>query len=309
MQTVFFLLIATIFSLQAFGAKEEPGFIYTKPKLDQIAQTPIKQRQLSRTDSLVFDIPITYNSQVKYWIRFYQTVGKKHFTTWLERTQRYIPKIQAVFKQKGLPADLAYLAMIESGLSPFALSSAKAVGYWQFIPPTAKRYGLKLNWWLDERRDIYKSTEAAARYLTDMHKMFNSWYLAAAGYNTGENRIKRLIEKHQSHNFWEISDSLLQETKDYVPKLIAAVLIAKAPALYGFHNIQYKDPIEYEYFWAPGGTSLKSLAQFIHYPEKELRYMNPELIRGYIPDYVSGHRIRIPKGSLQKVSSYFRTKL
>jgi membrane-bound lytic murein transglycosylase D len=116
------------------------------------------------------------------------------------------------------------------------------------------------------------------------------------------------MAKHQSNSFWEISDSLMQETKDYVPKLIAAVLIAKAPTLYGFHDVKYKDPMDYEYFWAPGGTSLNALAKSIHYPEKDLRYMNPELLKGFSPDYVSGHRIRIPKGSLQKVSYYFRNK-
>jgi membrane-bound lytic murein transglycosylase D len=301
----FFLI--TFVSVSAFGAVEEPGFIYTKPNLKTIEQTPVKTDARS-SGSLMFDLPITYNDQVKFWINYYQTIGKKHFTSWLERSARTIPRIQAIFKEKGMPLDLAYLAMIESGLSPFALSSAQAVGYWQFIAPTAQRYGLKVNWWLDERRDIYKSTQAAARYLSDMHKMFDSWYLAAAGYNAGESRIKRLMEKHNSKDFWDISQSLVQETKDYVPKLIAAILIAKAPSLYGFRDLKYKEPLSYEYIWAPGGTSLKELANSIHYPEKDLRFMNPELLRGYIPDYVSGHRIRIPKGSLQKVSLYFRNR-
>ena len=311
MRIILFLFLITgtnVFASIASKPSKDTGFIYSKPNLNQIAETPLKASTKSSSGGMIFDLPITYNDQVKYWINYYQTNGKKHFASWLERSQRYIPKIQEIFKEKGLPSDLAYLAMIESGLSPFATSSAQAVGYWQFIAPTAQRYGLKVNWWLDERRDIYKSTQAAARFLGDMHKMFNNWYLAAAGYNTGEKRIKRLMEKHNSNSFWEISESLVQETKDYVPKLIAAILIAKAPTLYGFHDLKYQEPLEYEYFWAPGGTSMKQLAQSIHFSDKELRLMNPELIRGYIPDYVSGHRIRIPKGSLQKVSAYFRTR-
>lgn len=312
-----FLLLSFIIIVSANNAvasvakpsKDKNAFIYTKPNLRQIAATTIKKTPPTKSgDYLVFDLPIVYNDKVKFWINHYQTSGKKSFSTWLERSQRYMPKIQGIFKEQGLPADLAYLAMIESGFSPFAHSTAKAMGYWQFIAPTAQRYGLKVNWWLDERKDIHKSTHAAAKYLADMNKMFNNWYLAAAGYNTGEGRIQRLIKKHNSNSFWDISESLVQETKDYVPKLIAAILIAKAPSLYGFRELNYKDPIESEYFWAPGGTSISALARNLNYSEKELKYLNPELVKGIIPDQVSGHRIRIPKGSLAKVADYFKNR-
>lgn len=278
-------------------------FFYVKPQIE--FQKPKELKNDIQT-SIVFDLPITYNEKVRHWVRFFQTNGKKNFAYWLEKSGRYMPIIQRVFKEKNLPQDLAYLAMIESGLSPFAVSTAQAVGYWQFMKPTAERYGLRVNSWLDERRDFHKSTVAAARYLKDMNKMFNNWYLVAAGYNTGENRIKRLIQKHQSKNFWDISESLVQETQDYIPKLIAAVLIAKSPHLYGFRNLNYKEPVDSEFFWAPGGTSLRYLANHIGISENELRYLNPELTKGHIPEFVSGHRIRIPKGSLLKVSSYFQ---
>lgn len=281
-------------------------FLHTKPNLHLENKARTELKHSSR--SMVFDMPITYNERVRYWIQFYQNQGKSFFSSWLSRTQRYIPKIQAVFKEKGLPTDLAYLAMIESGFSPFAVSSKSAVGYWQFIKPTAQRYGLRVNWWLDERRDILKSTHAAADYLKDMYQMFDSWYLAAAGYNTGENRVRRLVKKHKTKNFWKIADNkgFVKETEDYIPKLIAAVLIAKAPTLYGFRSIEYKEPVEFEYFWAPGGTSIQELAQHLQYSAKEIRYLNPELVKGYIPDHVSGHRIRIPKGSLKQVSLFFK---
>lgn len=288
---------------------QEPMFIYSKPKiqLEQKARQELKSAQTS----MVFDMPITYNERVRHWLNYYQTSGKRHFSSWLSRTQRYIPRIQMVFKEKGIPTDLAYLAMIESGFSPFAMSPKSAVGYWQFIQPTAERYGLRVNWWLDERKDILKSTQAAADYLKDMHRMFDSWYLAAAGYNTGENRVMRLINKHGTKNFWKIveQNGFVKETQDYIPKLIAAVLIAKAPTLYGFRDVKYKEPVDYEYFWAPGGTSIQELAKYINYPARDIRYLNPELVKGYIPDHISGHRIRIPKGSLQRVAGFFKAKL
>ena len=157
-----------------------------------------------------------------------------------------------------MPLDLAYIAIIESGLAPKARSHASAVGYWQFIKPTAERYGLKVNWWVDERMDFYRSTDAATNYLNDLYGMFGSWYLAASAYNMGETRLKRLIKKHKTKNFWILSKKkgFPKETREYVPKLIATVLIAKAPKLYGFKNIKPMRPYAYEVFHVPGGTDL-----------------------------------------------------
>lgn len=302
-------MILLLLSFAFANTQDSSAFLYSKPNIE--LHNKIKHDLKTAQNNMVFDMPITYNERVRYWLQYYQTNGKRHYTSWLSRTQRYIPRIQAVFREKGIPTDLAYLAMIESGFSPFAMSPKSAVGYWQFIEPTAVRYGLKVNWWLDERKDIHKSTQAAAKYLKDMHNMFDSWYLAAAGYNTGENRVMRLIKKHGTKNFWKIveQNGFVKETQDYIPKLIAAVLIAKAPSLYGFRDVKYKEPVEYEYFWAPGGTSIGDLAKHIGVSPKDIRYLNPELIKGYIPDHVSGHRIRIPKGSLQKVAMFFRAKI
>lgn len=268
----------------------------------------LKQAQAKKQDVLTFDLPITYNNQVKDWIQFYQTRGRRDFARWLERSQRYLPHIQEVFRESGLPNDLAYLAMVESGFSPFAISPADAVGYWQFIEPTAQRFGLTVNWWLDERRDIVKSTKAAALYLKKLHDMFDSWYLAIAAYNTGENRIKRLVEKHQTKNFWTLAEreGLVSETKNYIPKILATVLISKAPPLYGFRGLNYQKPTEFEYFWAPGGFSLTKLAAVTGLNEKELSYLNPELVRKFVPDSISGYRIRIPKNSSQAVAQFVR---
>jgi membrane-bound lytic murein transglycosylase D len=156
---------------------------------------PPKTSTTSIGPTLVFDIPVAYNPRVKYWVEYFQTTGRVWFVKWLERSPRYLPSLQTTLSRHGLPKDLAYIAMIESGFSSQASSTAKAVGPWQFIRETGERYGLKVAWWLDERKDFQKSTDAAAKYLKKLYGMFHNWYLVAASYNTGENRIKRQIKK------------------------------------------------------------------------------------------------------------------
>lgn len=258
-----------------------------------------------------FDIPVTYNTKVKWWINHFQTAGRKWFRTWLERSHAYLPSMQKVLAQRGLPQDLAYVAMIESGFSPHAISTAEAVGYWQFITPTANRYGLKTTWWLDERRDFTKSTSAAARYLGDLFRQFGSWYLTAAAYNMGEGRMQRLVTKYATKNYWVLSKmpEFPDETKQYIPKMLAAMLIAKAPKLYGFHELVPQQPYTYDYFNVPGGTDLQNLARHIGVADSHLSKLNPELVRGFVPTNVRSHRIRIPKGFLLKASDFVRAQL
>lgn len=268
--------------------------------------TPIDQKP-------IFDIPITYNLPVKRWIQYFQGPGKRGYKKWLERSHRYLPHMQNVLGRRKMPKDLAYIVMIESGFSAHAVSSASAVGYWQFIQSTANRYGLRTNWWLDERRDFNKSTHAAASYLADLYKMFNSWYLTASAYNMGENRLQRLIKKHKTKNFWVLSKKrdFPKETRDYIPKIIAALLIAKAPKLYGFKGISPKAPYTYEYFYAPGGTDIYLLADRLKVHRKIFKKLNPELVKGFVPGFVKNHKIRIPRGYTRKVSQLIRkdTKL
>lgn len=273
--------------------------------------TPRYQGYTQVDQKPAFDLPITYNSKVKFWVAFFQGPGHKDFRRYLERSSRYLPKIIAVLDQKGLPRDLAYVAMIESGFSSRAVSTASAVGYWQFIAATANRYNLKTTWWLDERRDITKSTVAAAQYLNDLYKMFDSWYLAAAGYNMGEGKVKRLIKRHQTKDYWILSQKkdFPTETVNYIPKLMAALLIAKAPAMYGFTNLNLQAPREYELFDAPGGTDLENLAYYMGIDAEEMRNLNPELTKGFVPQFVPSHRIRLPKGRLAKANEFIRASL
>lgn len=254
----------------------------------------------------IFDIPITYNDRVQGWIRYFQTSGRAGFQKWLARSTRYSPYIQKELGRAGLPKDIMYTAMIESGFSPVAESQAAAVGIWQFIKPTGERYGLKINWWLDERRNFVKSTQAAIRYKKDLYGMFGSWYLVAASYNCGETRVVNLIRKYGTKNFWEMArlGVLPKETMDYVPKIIAATLIAKAPGLYGFRNIEYQVPFEFDTALVPGGTDLFNLAQFLGVSPNYLKELNPDLLHGFIPPNINSHVIKIPKGSTKLVTQY-----
>ncbi len=254
----------------------------------------------------VFDFPVTYNHQVKNWIHFFQTRGKHSFRKWLERSGRYAPYIQKQLAKNNIPQDLLYVAMIESGFTPRAKSPAGAVGIWQFIAPTAKRYGLKVNSWIDERRNFTKATGAAIRYKKDLYRMFESWHLVSASYNTGENRIRRLIKKHKTNSFWELADmkTIPEETINYVPKIIAATLIAKSPALYGFKDLQYHTPYKFEEADVPGGTDLVNLAQYLGVQSRYLKDLNPDLLKGFIPREIKSHRIKVPMGSTPLVRQY-----
>jgi membrane-bound lytic murein transglycosylase D len=259
-------------------------------------------------ESPMFDIPVTYNRKVSRWIKHFQGPGKRWFTTYLNRSYRYMPRMKEILKQRGLPQDLAFVAMIESGFSPHAVSTANAVGYWQFIDATGERYGLRQDWWVDERRDYIRSTEAAARYLADLYRLFDSWYLTASAYNMGENRLKRLIRRHQTRNFWALAQQpdFPVETREYIPKLIAAVLIAKMPRLYGFLDIAPQRPLLYDTAFAPGGIDLVNLAKYLGTDAQGLQQLNPALVKGFIPKGESGYWIRVPQGKRHRVNAYIQ---
>ncbi|GFO68879.1 lytic transglycosylase [Geomonas limicola] len=244
------------------------------------------------------DIPLTFNSKVSFFVRYFQNSGRDSFARWLSRSERYIPMMREVLKKEGLPEDLVYLAMIESGFSPHAYSVASAVGPWQFMSGTGKRYALRIDNWIDERRDPLKSSVAAALYLKELYALFNNdWYLAAAGYNAGENKILRAINMYNTRDFWEISkgEYLKRETKDYVPKLLAAAIIAKEPAKYGFADVAYLPPIEFDTVKIPSRTDLEVVAKTIDVPVQVLRELNPELRRSTTPPNYPDYQLKIPR--------------
>ncbi|MFQ6078602.1 MAG: lytic transglycosylase domain-containing protein, partial [Thermodesulfobacteriota bacterium] len=220
-----------------------------------------------------FDIPIIINGKVEQFIKYYQTRGRKVFSRWLARSRRYIPLMKELLREKGLPEDLVYLALIESGYNPRAYSRRKAMGLWQFRYHTGKRYGLKVDWWIDERRDPVKSTIAAAGYLKHLYDRFECWYLAAAGYNAGEGKILGAIKRYKTEDFWELTRYryLKRETKNFIPRIIAAALIAKSPEDYGFSDISYEEPIRFETVKVPDATDLRVVAAASESTYEELK--------------------------------------
>lgn len=251
--------------------------------------------------------PSSQNPKVIKWIKIFKRNDRSYFNNWLVKSKKKLPKIKSILYKQGLPSDLAYLPIIESGLNANAVSSANATGYWQFMKPTALQYGLKVNWWLDERRDLIKSTWAAGKYLRNLYSMFNDWNLALSAYNMGENRLKKLIKKHGTSDFWVLSqkDDFPKETRDYVPKFLAAALIAKNPSYYGFEIKRTLKPYSYTYQFVPGGTDLLKLASRLRISSEYMKELNPELKRALVPRGISSHRIRVPKNFRKKVAMYF----
>ena len=203
--------------------------------------------------------------------------------------------MQKILARYGLPEDLVYVALIESGFSPKAYSVAKAAGPWQFISATGRRYGLRIDWWADERRDAEKSTHAAASYLRDLYGMFESWPLATAAYNAGEGKIQRAVTRYKSDDFSELirHGYLKQETKDYVPKMLAALTIAKDPEKYGFGDVAYEAPLDLRTVSVPGGTDLATTARLLEVPEEAIRDWNPELRRFCTPPTRERYDLRL----------------
>jgi membrane-bound lytic murein transglycosylase D len=236
---------------------------------------------------------------------FFLDESRDRFAIWLGRLNRYEGMIRDRFQAHGLPGDMVYLGMIESGYSNTAISRANAVGMWQFMSYTAPRYGLAVDDWEDERRDPFKATDAAAQYLADAKEQFGSWYLAAAAYNGGPNRVSRGLRRlgetaATDETFFELSDRrwLRRETRDYVPKLIAATLIAKAPIRYGFDSIPYLQPLVFDEITVPDATGLDVLAQLADTTVRALVELNPQYYRGVTPPGRSSI-VRMPRGTAQ----------
>lgn len=233
---LFAAVAAGVFALQlGSGSGNSAGTAFLDHALATIADKPVADRS-------GWDISNIDNSRVDMWIKIYTTRPKlrARFAVWLERKPKYEAMISAKLAKQDMPQDLIYLAMIESGFNPKAYSHAKAGGLWQFIAETGQRYGLTVNGRVDERNHPDKATDAALAYLGDLHERFGSWYLAAAAYNTGENRVGRIMrevtgkERGTDADYYRISSRLPRETRDYVPMMIAAARIAKDPAKYGF---------------------------------------------------------------------------
>lgn len=264
-----------------------------------------KTNDLDSSGSDLAAIPIEVNRLVLQWIDYFQGRGREHMERYLSRSTRYIPKMKEILKKKGMPEDLIYIALIESGFSSAAKSTANAVGYWQFIRGTGKRYGLQIDNYVDERRDFIKSTEAAADYLSGLYNLFGSWYLAIASYNVGENRVKNMVMKYHTRDFWKLAreGKLPQETIHYIPKFTAARLIAKDPAKYGFTDVDYQPGLEYNEFEVDHAVDLRKMAKEMEIDYDEFHSLNPAFKKGVAFEKRGGKlKLRVPPGTLEKAT-------
>lgn len=265
-----------------------------------------------------FDIDVTSyaaNRRVLQYLEFFQVDARDRFAVWLSRLSRYEGMIRERLRSKGLPEDLVYLTLIESGLSNSAVSRAKAVGMWQFIAGTGRMYGLAVDPWVDERRDPFKATDAAVNYLSDLVQRLGSVYLAAAAYNAGEGRITRGVRRLPGESdsltdetFFQLADRryLRRETRDYVPKLIAAALVAKQPERYGFTDIPRLAPLAFDEIRVPDATGLDVLAELADTTTAAMLELNPQFVRGVTPP---GREVtvRVPRGRGTLVAERFDT--
>lgn len=276
----------------------EPAMIDDLKNIDTFppADAQTKKEVEQELKTVTYDIPVEVNDKVLSFIRIFQNSRRKEFVGGLVRSGRYVAMMKQIFREEGMPEDLVYIALIESSFKANAYSHARAKGFWQFISGTAKRYDLRMDWWVDERSDFEKSTRAAARYLKDLYGWFGDWYLAMGGYNAGENKIRYGLRQTGYDNFWDLANTryLRQETKNYVPAILAGMIIAKDPQKYGFNEVL--DPaIEFDQVDVGYTVDLRLVAECTGASLEEIKLLNPELNRSTTPPKDSGYDLRIPK--------------
>jgi membrane-bound lytic murein transglycosylase D len=252
------------------------------------------------------DIPIPEHPKVLSYVEVFQGRMREYIQDSLARGAKYLPMIQSVFRAEGLPLDLAYIPIIESSFKTNALSKASAKGPWQFMKPTAREHGLKTDWFIDERSDPEKATIAAAKYLKTLSRMFDGdWNLVLAAYNGGPGRVSRAVKRSGVNDFWELSAStkyLPRETREYVPLILAAMIIGRNPAQYGFEAIA-APPLDYDKVALPRAIDLRRVAEWAGTTVDEIQALNPELRRWTTPVKYPDYEVKVPKGTADKLTA------
>jgi membrane-bound lytic murein transglycosylase D len=272
------------------------------PEASASAIEQAREAVASDQDQVIHDVPIVVNEAVLKVLATFQEDLHDIIARGLGRSGRYIPMIHRIFEEEGIPRDLAQVALIESSFIPHARSPMSAHGIWQFMPRTGRQYGLTANAVVDERRDPEKATRAAARYLSYLHELFHDWHLAMAAYNAGEGKILRAMARTGARDFWELaaSGAIRPQTQNYVPAVIAAILIARNPSHYGF-EVVYEPPLEYETVALGRPVRLSHLADGDALALDELRRLNPELKTLVTPRQPEGYQLKVPPGSGESV--------
>jgi membrane-bound lytic murein transglycosylase D len=257
-------------------------------------------------ESTEHDIPIPQHSKVLSYVEVFQTRLRDYIQDSLQRGAKYLPMIQNVFRAEGLPLDLAYIPIIESSFKTNALSKASAKGPWQFMKATAREHGLKTDWFIDERSDPEKATVAAAKYLKTLNRMFDGdWNMVLAAYNGGPGRVQRAMKRSGVDDFWDLASSskfLPRETREYVPMIFAAMIIARNPVQYGF-NVLDTDPIAYDKVNVPRAIDLRRVAEWAGTTVDEIQALNPELRRWTTPVKYPQYEVKVPVGTAGRLNA------
>lgn len=275
------------------AAGPDPAEYYEDPA-GVTADDPLHLRMIDPTE---FDIPIVVNDDVVRWMQYFTGSGRKYYRKWLARSSKYRPMMYEKLEAAGLPKDLVYLSMIESGYATHAYSRAAAVGLWQFITPTAREWGMRVDWWVDDRRDPEMATDAAVKFLGHLNKRFGHWYLAWAAYNGGPARVDRAIRNHGTKDFYALveKNAFPRETDNYVPKLVAAAIIGKHPERYGFTGISYQDRLSYDTVQVGPNIGIDVLARCAGMTQEAFQALNPHLRRWALPPDGKSYTLRVPK--------------
>ncbi len=251
------------------------------------------------------DVPIPLNDRVLKYVELFQGRLRDFLAGGLERGGKYLPMVQSVFRAEGVPLDLAYVPLIESAFKPTALSRASARGMWQFMRPTANDHGLKQDWYIDERADPEKATRAAAKYFKTLYGMFSDWHLAMASYNGGPGRVQRAMRASGLDDFWELTANeryLPRETREYVPMILAAMIIAKNPAQYGF-DAPPVETLAYDKVRVATAVDLRRIAEWTGASIDEIQALNPELRRWTTPLRYPQYEVKVPAGTGPQLSA------
>lgn len=288
------LIVLSTLPLYAYDGEREASPEETM--IRSLSEEKIKNDLGGMSDSSYNDIAV---KAVQKNVTLFSEKIRERFSLYLNRSGKYIELMKKILKENDVPEEIVFLPLIESGFSPHAYSSARAAGYWQFIASTGKHYGLEINWWKDERRDPVKSTVAAANYLKDLYRMFGSWNLAMAAYNAGEGKILRALNKTKTDDYWSLLNTryIKNETKNYVPKFIAASLIATNPGDFGFDDLDYHAPLRYDRVPLTSPVDIEVIAECAETTVDVIKEMNPELRRWCTPPDVSEYTVRVPDGT------------